>query len=77
LSLLVTLIFLGFSRYPERKIFIPVTIFHGRYDDVIPFQSMIQVAEKCFQNLSLHIVDDDHSLHGTFGSIDWDTLLGV
>ena len=67
---------LGFSRYRERKISVPVTIFHGRNDDVIPFQPMNHVAERCFQNLSLHIADDDHSLHDTFSSIDWVKLLG-
>jgi pimeloyl-ACP methyl ester carboxylesterase len=61
---------------PNRKqISTPVRIYHGRGDQVIPLAEVEPVAKEIFLNLSFHIVDDDHYLHKTFKSIDWDSLL--
>ncbi|MCD6561628.1 MAG: alpha/beta fold hydrolase [Deltaproteobacteria bacterium] len=58
-----------------KKISIPVFIYHGNADEIIPLEGVKSAAEKIFTNLSFHEVDDDHSLHKTFKGIDWDSLL--
>lgn len=55
---------------------VPVWIFHGREDDVIPIDDVRKEAPRLFQNLRFHELDDDHSLHRRFASLEWDTLLG-
>lgn len=64
-----------FAGYHERELSLPVWIYHGKDDEVIPLKMVEKVAKKCFRNLSFHIVDDDHFLHKTFKGIDWDRLL--
>jgi len=64
-----------FSDDHQKKISLPVWIYHGRDDEVIPLETVEEVAKKIFQNLTFHAVDDDHYLHKTFKTIDWKTLL--
>jgi pimeloyl-ACP methyl ester carboxylesterase len=66
---------MDFLDFRESTLSIPVRIYHGRNDEVIPLKEMEPVAKRCFTNLSLNIVDDDHFLHNTFKTIDWDRLL--
>jgi pimeloyl-ACP methyl ester carboxylesterase len=67
---------LGFAVHSTRRISIPVWIYHGRSDEVIPLSDIEQVARRAFANLSFHVVEDDHYLHKTFKGLDWDKLLG-
>ena len=53
---------------------IPTTIYHGRHDDVIRLQDLQQILP-LFQNLELHVVDDDHRLHATTEAIGWKSLV--
>lgn len=62
--------------YQQRKISVPVWIYHGKDDEVIPLEVVERVAKKSFRNLTLQTVDDDHYLHKTFKTIDWERLLG-
>ncbi len=64
-----------FSPYRDRKIHVPVHLYHGRQDEVIPLEDVQTVARQVFSDLTFHSVDDDHYLHKTFEKIDWDTLL--
>jgi len=64
-----------FSDYQLREISVPVLIYHGEKDDVIPLQAVEPIAKKYFSNLTFNKVDDDHFLHNTFKTIDWETLL--
>ena len=59
----------------QKKISIPVWIYHGTDDDVIPLSKVEAVARDIFTNLSFQKVEDDHFLHRTFKTIDWDGLL--
>ena len=59
----------------EIEISVPVSIFHGRNDEVIPLIDVERTATQIFRNLSFHKMDDDHSLHRTFKTLDWDGLL--
>ncbi|MBW2016397.1 MAG: dienelactone hydrolase family protein [Deltaproteobacteria bacterium] len=64
-----------FEAYRTRTIDIPVRIFHGRKDPVIPIAQIEPIARKCFRDLEFHPVEDDHFLHRTFKTLDWDRLL--
>ncbi|MBN2538743.1 MAG: alpha/beta hydrolase [Deltaproteobacteria bacterium] len=64
-----------FKPYLNRKIEVPVVLYHGSRDDVVPLEQVREIASKIFKNLSHHIVDDDHPLSDTFTSFDWDNLL--
>lgn len=66
-----------FRPYLNKKLRLPVVIYHGRNDDVVPAVSVRNIAQSVFTNLQYHLVDDDHSLHRTFSHMDWDTLLEV
>lgn len=57
------------------KISIPVCIYHGTGDEVIPLKDVEKAAGEFFSNLTFHKVQDDHFLHGTFKTIDWERLL--
>lgn len=58
-----------------RKISIPVSIYHGTEDQVIPLEDVENVTGDYFTNLKFHKVQDDHFLHRTFKTLDWETLL--
>ena len=64
-----------FSPYQDRKLQIPVHIYHGRQDEVISLEDVESVASRVFPHLLFHAVDDDHYLHKTFEKIEWGTLL--
>ena len=64
-----------FTPYRERKILMPVHIYHGRQDEVIPISDIEEVAKQVFSTLTFHAVDDDHYLHKVFEKIEWGTLL--
>ncbi|MDP2268864.1 MAG: alpha/beta fold hydrolase, partial [Deltaproteobacteria bacterium] len=57
------------------KLDFPVVIYHGSHDEVVPPGSVHDLALKIFNNLSYHLVEDDHSLHQTFFTLAWDDLL--
>ena len=64
-----------YQPYQDKKLHIPITIYHGLQDDVVPIDEVRGIAEKLYMNHEFHAVDDDHSLHKTFPSLDWDSLL--
>ena len=63
------------STQRKKRISMPVWIYHGRNDDVIPLDQVEPIAKEICTNLSFQAVDDDHYLHKSFKSIDWDSLL--
>ena len=64
-----------FSNYQEKAISLPVWVYQGRHDEVIPLSVVERFSRRCFRNLTFNAVDDDHFLHRTFKTIDWDRLL--
>lgn len=54
---------------------IPVILYHGSKDTVVPVEPIKKTAEKLFKNLEYHLVDDDHMLHQTTEKIEWNKLL--
>lgn len=53
---------------------VPVIVYHGREDNLIPLDPVRSLAEQVFLNLTFHVVDDDHGLHKTVQTIDWSAL---
>jgi pimeloyl-ACP methyl ester carboxylesterase len=77
LILLATAINLpDFSPYLSKKLTLPVYIFHGENDEIIPLRPIQAIAENVFPDLTFTVMDDDHRLSRTFTSIDWPQLLG-
>lgn len=64
-----------FGRFLGKRVNVPVSLFHGRNDDVVPPAPVKAIAGKVFENLDYHLVDDDHSLHVTFPLMDWKALI--
>jgi len=67
--------FLDRSGFPLREISVPVLIYHGEQDVVIPIHAVEQAAGKYFRNCRFNMVEDDHFLHETFKGIDWTMIL--
>jgi pimeloyl-ACP methyl ester carboxylesterase len=66
-----------FAPFLQCRIGVPVFIYHGKGDDVVPPGPVREIAEKIFVNLTFMMVDDDHVLSKTFRDMDWDALLEV
>lgn len=57
------------------KIGKPVLIYHGTKDEVVDPHRVKDIASGIFTDLRHFFVDDDHPLHKTFASLDWNKLL--
>lgn len=66
-----------FEPYLQKRTDIPVVIYHGKNDDVVPLAHVHEIAHRVFENLTFNMVDDDHVLSKTFKSMDWDNLLEI
>ena len=64
-----------FEPYLSETLTVPVFVFHGNNDEVIPCQAIRVIAEKVFPSLTFTVLDDDHRLTTTFAKIDWAQLL--
>ena len=60
-----------------RPVRIPVVLYHGRLDDVVPPEPTQRIAERLFSRLEHHLVEDDHNLHRIFPLLDWNALLEI
>jgi predicted esterase len=60
---------------PPEAIDIPVVLYHGSRDQIIPIQPVRQLADQIFMNLDFREVDDDHGMYKTVHEIDWTSLL--
>jgi pimeloyl-ACP methyl ester carboxylesterase len=66
-----------FSPYEATPLELPVTLYHGRQDIVVPPGPTRRIAQRLFRNLEIHFVDDDHDLHLVFPTLDWDMLMEI
>jgi len=64
-----------FDPYRKHRLEMPVILYHGRFDEVVPPDAVRNIAGETFSNLSYHLVDEDHSLNRIFGDLPWDDLL--
>ena len=66
-----------FNPYLNEKLEIPVFVFHGKNDELIPLELIQNISKKVFSTLTFTILDDDHRLSKTFASIDWPQIIGT
>ncbi|NHJ24065.1 MAG: alpha/beta hydrolase [Candidatus Lokiarchaeota archaeon] len=64
-----------FNNIKVKPLNIPVIIFHGKNDNVVNHNKTKWIAQKCFNNLQYHLVNDDHFLHSTVQSLNWKELI--
>ena len=64
-----------FSPTAQQQLNIPVIIYHGTDDNIVDPYAVKSIAGKVFRQLEHHLVKDDHSLHKTFPSLDWEKIL--
>jgi predicted esterase len=64
-----------FSQYLSKKLMLPVYIFHGKNDEIIPLKPIQAIAESVFPDLRFTVMEDDHRLSKTFTTIDWPKLI--
>jgi pimeloyl-ACP methyl ester carboxylesterase len=64
-----------FSEEVKAPISIPCIIIHGTLDDVVPLEDVRALAEKTFPQLTFWVVEDDHRLHKTAETVDWETII--
>ena len=66
-----------FVPFRNRKVDIPVVVYHGNRDDVVPVDEVKTIATAVFTNIEYHIIDDDHPLHDKFETLKWTSLLDI
>lgn len=71
------LIWPDFAMQPPEPVALPVVVYHGSRDAIVPLEKTRLLAEKVFQNVKFIVVDDDHGLYQTVHAIDWPGLLGA
>jgi len=59
----------------KQPIEVPVIIYHGKNDDVVPLKASKERAMHLFSNLEYNELDDDHMLHPTVEAINWPGIL--
>lgn len=64
-----------FGSYQQTRLTLPVVLYHGKQDTIVPPAATRKIAEDVFTNLFYYAVTDDHSLHGHFERMPWDCLL--
>jgi pimeloyl-ACP methyl ester carboxylesterase len=64
-----------FSHHLPKPVEVPTILIIGKSDDLIPVKRVEQLARKIFPNLVYLSVDDDHRLHHTADTLDWEALL--
>jgi pimeloyl-ACP methyl ester carboxylesterase len=62
-------------RPPASPLPIPTTLIIGEHDTVTPPNPVIALAEATFSHLDTRIMDDDHLLHKSFPTLDWQKML--
>lgn len=55
---------------------VPVVLYHGSRDELIPIDEVRNIADDVFTDLTFFVVDDDHGLYKTLQEIDWNKTLG-
>ena len=61
----------------KQVIDVPVIIYHGKNDDIVPINTSKEKAEQLFAVLEYNTVEDDHMLHPTVEAINWQELIKI
>ena len=68
--------YLDLEENPLSPIDIPVSLVHGRQDDVVPMEKTLTVARQLFPRLVVQQFDATHDLNPILDQLDWPALLG-
>jgi pimeloyl-ACP methyl ester carboxylesterase len=60
---------------PAAQITAPTYLLIGSRDPVTPAKRVIPIAKQMFAHLEINLVDEDHLLHQSFPTLDWQKLL--
>ncbi len=60
---------------PQQKISVPTLLMIGREDTVTPPDKVLPLAEKSFSKLTVQIEEDDHMLHKSYTTLNWQDIL--
>jgi predicted esterase len=63
--------------YLNKKLHMPIAVFHGLLDDVVPLAAVRAIADRLFVNHTFTVLNDQHALQATFAGLDWATLLNI
>jgi len=61
--------------YMYKPVDVPVKVYHGKNDRIVPYKPARERAKHFFTNLEYNIVDDDHRLHSTVKSLNWQNFI--
>jgi len=78
LKLILLAPYLSTSELDPKKyspIDIPVIVFHGMHDKIVSVKRSKKRAETLFTNLTYNIVNDNHYLHNTVKTINWQEIV--
>ena len=64
-----------FADRPPSPIDVPVVVYHGTRDTVVPLEPVRALCEAVFRALDFRVVEDDHRLSATVQGIDWPALV--
>jgi pimeloyl-ACP methyl ester carboxylesterase len=53
----------------------PTILIHGRQDEVVPPEPVLQIAQEVFINMKYIPVEDGHRLHHAFEELDWKEII--
>lgn len=71
------LVWPDFAMSPPPPVHVPGAIYQGSLDELLPYETVRQLAAQVFPDLAFHLVEDDHSLHATVRALDWDDVLNL
>ena len=66
-----------YKPFLNTKLTMPIILFHGLQDNVVPLEKVRSIAGRLFINHEFNAIEDDHSLHSTFTTLNWDALLTI
>jgi len=69
------LIWPDFAESPPEPVSVPVEVYQGTEDELIPLEQVRELAEKVFLKLTFNEVKDNHGLFNTVHALDWEALL--
>jgi len=54
---------------------VPTVLVHGKQDDIVPPQEVLEISRDVFMNLIYIPVEDGHRLHKAFEELNWEEIL--
>ncbi len=65
----------AFSEEVKAPINVQCHLIHGTRDEVVPLEDVRILANKTFPQITFIVVEDDHRLHKTAETVDWEKII--